>query len=133
MRRNLLPLLLFTFLLASCSTVLESTPDRPSPYAGDAVLFRADQSIVTGYNLLHEFVVWEKTYRTTINNKDVKHAADNVRLHAKDWITSAKRLREAYKLAPTEPNKTALTAVLDIIDAALTESLGYMTQYRKKA
>jgi len=97
------------------------------------VLFRADQAIGFSYKELRKFVVWEKTYRSTINNKDVKKAADNVRLHAKGWVNSAKQLREAYKLAPTEPNKTALNATLDIIDAALTETAGYMTQYRKKA
>lgn len=114
--------------MGCASSSLENTAQQPSPYAGDATLFRADQAVTTGYNLLHEFVIWEKKFRPAINNKDVKHAADNVRAHAKEWIQSAQRLRDAYKKDPNEANKTALNTSLDIISQALQEANTYMTQ-----
>src|SRR5258705_9174123 len=89
-------------------TTLESTADNPSPYLGDAVLFRAEQSVTTGYHLLDEFVLWEKKFRPLIKNTNVKHAADNVRKNAKRWIKSAENFRDAYKKNPTDANKTTL-------------------------
>ena len=123
-------LLLLALSLSGCATRLENSPDRPSPYLGDATLYRADQTILSSYGLLREFVRWEKNFRPLINDLKVKHAADNVRRHGKQWIASAQRMRDAYAFNPPDAlAQDALTAALDVLNQALAESLGYMQQY----
>lgn len=127
-----LPVLFLLLALAGCATHLENTPDRPSPYMGDAFLYRADQTILTSYGLLHEFVLWEKNFRPLINDLHVKHFADNVRLHSKQWIATAQRMRAAYAFNPKDAvAQDALTAALNVIDQALIESAAYMQHYTK--
>lgn len=116
-------------LIGSGCKGLENTADRPSPYNGDEVLYRAELITTTSYDSMRDFVTWEKQWRPIINNRDVKHAADTVRAHGKEWISTAKRLRDSYKISPTQANKDALNASLDVISQALAEALGYMSKY----
>ncbi len=133
MKTNQSFILFALLLVAGCATRLENTPERPSPYNGDKVLFRADQTILTSYKLLNDFVTWEKNFRPLINDVKVKHAADRVRLHAKDWIASVIRCRDAYRLNPQEGvNQDKLYAALNVIDQALVEALNYMAAFTKK-
>lgn len=129
MRAFNLPILIAILALSMGCGSLENTASRPSPYAGNTALYDVDLAIVTNQKLLDTFVSWERDNRKLINNLDVKHVADNVRAHAKEWFGSATRLRKAYQLDPSRTNKDALNAALDVITQALAESLGYMTKY----
>jgi len=128
MRALNLPILIVLIALTACGT-LENTATRPSPYAANPELYKVDLAIITNQKLLDTFVSWEKANRILINNLDVKHAADKVRADVKLWFGSATRLRNAYMQNPTQKNKDALSAALNVITQALAESLGYMTKY----
>lgn len=128
MRALNLPILVVLIALTACGT-LENTATRPSPYAANPELYKVDLAIITNQKLLDTFVSWEKANRILINNLDVKHAADKVRADAKLWFGSATRMRNAYMQNPTQKNKDALSAALNVITQALAESLGYMTKY----
>lgn len=123
-----LPALLLLVLLTSCATRLENTTLKPSPYGGDAYLYRADQIIVLSYSELDEFVKWEKNFRALINNPKVKAHADYVRANARKWVTSAIALREAYSKIPDANVQDELQAILNTITEAINQSLTYMAQ-----
>ena len=126
--------------LTSCGTLSKGTPDNPSPYLGEKglttdptvakLLFEADQSIVTGYDLFKVFLSWERNNRSALSAfSEIKQAADNIRRHAEEWIDSATRLREAYAASPTPANRTALSDALRVIGQALTEATAQLTKY----
>ena len=123
-----LPIVLLLALLTGCATRLENTTLKPSPYGGDAYLYRADQIIVLSYSELDEFVKWEKNFRPLINNPKVKTHADYVRANAKKWVSSAIALREAYSKTPDANVQDELQAILDVITTAINQSLTYMAQ-----
>lgn len=99
-------------------------------YNGDAFLFQVEQTTVTGYALLHDFVTWEKANQTLLSATPGIHAAaDNVRKHAKEWFATLNRLHDAYTANPTAENKAALQKALDVINQAVQEALGYFAKY----
>lgn len=107
---------------AGCGTL-----DPAGPYKGDEVLYKADMTITTAYDALHGFVSWEYQNRAALASKpEIKKAADNVRVNARQWIDSAIALREAYAANPTNENRDALQKTLGIIRAALNEAVKYM-------
>jgi hypothetical protein len=127
-------------LLAGCGTLSKGTPDKPSPYLGAQglsadpavakLLFEADQSIVTGYELLRVFVTWERNNRAALASfPQIKTSADNVRRHAEEWIDTATRLREAYAASPTPDNRSALADALRVIRQALIEATTQLSTY----
>lgn len=125
-----LPIILLLALLSGCATRLENTILKPSPYGGDAFLYRADQIIVLSYSELDEFVKWEKNFRPLINDPKVKAAADNVRTNARQWVSSAIALREAYAKVPDANVQDDLYKILDIITEAINQSFVYMAQHK---
>lgn len=130
MKSLLLVCLLF---VSGCAATLENTPDRPSPYAGDMLLFRADSTIKTSYDTMHSFVTWEKNFRPIINDLAVKHSADNVRTNGERWVASAINCRTAYKANPKDAlAQDELTAILKVINQALAEALSYQLKYTKQ-
>ena len=96
-------------------------------YQGQVGAYNADTTINTAYALMDNFLKWEYENRQVFaGTPEVKKFADNIRANGRQWISSAIALNEAYKLDPTEENRSALDAALDIIDAALTEATKYM-------
>lgn len=103
--------------------------EKGGVYSEDKVLYNAELSVVTAYELLHAFVTWEKDNRQALAAQpEIRKAADNIRAHSKEWFDSAHRLRDAYAANPTDENRNNLTAALGIIRAALTEASGYMVK-----
>ena len=126
--------------ITSCGTLSKGTPDNPSPYLGDKglttdptaakLLFEADQSIVTGYDLFKVFLSWERNNRAALAAiPEIRQAADNIRRHAEEWTDAATRLREAYAASPTPDNRTALNDALRVIRQALAEATAHLTKY----
>ena len=96
-------------------------------YQGQVGAYSADSTINTAYALMDNFLKWEFENRQVFaGTPEVKQFADNIRANGRQWISTAITLNEAYKLDPTEENRSALDAALDIIDAALTEATKYM-------
>lgn len=121
---------LFTFVLGLFVVIFApgcSTLAPEGPYAGDEILYSADQTIVTSYDLLHTFVKWEYENRAALASKpEIKRAADHVRANAQQWIASAIALREAYAISPSVENRRSLQGALGVLRAALTETVRYM-------
>lgn len=113
------------FLAQGCA---EMAPD--GVYKGDALLYRADSIIPMSYTLLHTYVQWEYTNREMLKGTpQIKASADYVRLNAKNWITSAMVMREAYALVKSDENANKLQASLAILSSALNEATKYMTAH----
>jgi hypothetical protein len=102
-------------------------------YAGDRVLYEADSTVVSAYEIFKEFVGWEKTNRDDLwkLSPDIKHAADNIRTNGPQWIDSAIRMREVYKSKPGPDTRTALTAALGVLQQGVIEAVKYSVQYNK--
>ena len=123
-------------LATGCVHLAPGTPEKPSPYitaagqAPDTLLFDADQSITTGYDLLHVFVTWEFKNRAQLASvPEIRKAADRVRAHAAEWIDSASALRDAYAASPTPDNRSALADGLRVLRQAIAETTTYLTRY----
>lgn len=116
----LVPLLLMV-LFSACGTL------APNGAYTSKVLYDADVSITTSYNVLHTFVTWERDNRAALAKlPQVTQAADNVRANARAWLSSAIALRETYAANPTKNGEQALTAALAILRAATTEAAKYL-------
>lgn len=101
--------------------------DPAGVYQGSIAAYNADTTINTAYALMDNFLKWEFENRQVFaGTPEVKKFADNIRANGRQWISTAITLNEAYKLDPTEENRSALDTALDIIDAALTEATKYM-------
>ena len=104
--------------------------DPSGPYAGDKLLYTADDTITTGKDLLDLFLGWEKRSRTTLAGvPEVRRTADHIRANGKQWFATAIRLRETYNSAKTDANASALREALKVIQVALMESSAYLTKY----
>jgi len=125
--RYLLSLVILATALAFSPGCNHTQLDPAGVYQGNVGAFNADSTINTAYALMDNFLKWEFENRQVFaGNPEVKKFADHIRANGRQWISSAIALNEAYKLDPTEGNRNALDASLDIIDAALTEATKYM-------
>lgn len=105
-------------LLNGCRTL---EPD--GPYRGDAILFTADQTIVTSTDILTRFVKWEKDNRAALSVwPEVRKVADDVRRSAPSAIKSAIAVREAYAAAPDETSRKALETALRTLREILNQA-----------
>lgn len=115
-------------LIAGC--VSSSRLDPEGPYKGDAILYNADRTIASAYDLMHSFVKWEYENRASLGPQ-VKASADHVRRNAESWIGSAVSTRDIYALAPTAANRNSLESNLRMLRMALSEVTQYLTDTRK--
>jgi len=103
--------------------------DPAGPYHGAKLAYDADTAIVTGYDVLHEFVKWEADNRPALARVPaIKLAADHVRTHAPEWIATAIAAREAYSRTPTADTRDQLTRALAVLRAGLVEAVKYLNQ-----
>lgn len=120
-------------LVAASLPFIPSCAHKLAPtgvYAGDKVLFEADQTLTTGYDLLDAFVKWEKDFRPMLQGTpEIKQAADKIRRNAPDWFRTGFKLRDAYAANPGESNRTAVATSISVIRAALAESAFYLAKY----
>lgn len=114
----LLPFVLLT--LVACGTL------APGGAYKDKVLYSADLTIATSYDLVHSFVTWEYNNRPSLKAMpQVTAAADNIRANARQWFGSAIALRDAYAANPTSDTLSKLNAALEILRTAMNEAVKY--------
>jgi hypothetical protein len=91
------------------------------------VLFEADKLVGTSYNAMKDFSDWEAENRAALwsVSHEVKHTADEVRKHGKDWISSLIVTRDAYHDNPTLATRSSLQTSMAVIAAALGEARKY--------
>ena len=119
--KNILLLSLIA-VLAGCGSL-----NTAGVYKGDKVLYTADLSITTSYDVIHGFVSWEYNNRVALaSTPEIKAAADNMRKNAKSWIASAIACRDAYAAAPTDANNAALQKAIVVLQTAVAEATKYM-------
>lgn len=98
-------------------------------YHGDSVLYHAELSTRTSYDLLHVFVQWELDNRAALAKwPEITKAADHIRLNAKQWFATANNLHDAYAADPSQDNRDKLQTALAVLQTALLEANGYMLQ-----
>lgn len=114
--------LLLLALFAGCAHNL----DTSGVYAGDQTLYTTDLTIGTSYDIFHTFVTFEATNRASLPVA-VSKAADNIRVNAPKWTATAVRLRQAYVVNPTPESRKSLSEAIAIIQAAITEAVGYLS------
>ena len=109
--------------LAACGTL------APGGAYKDKVLYNADLTITTSYDVLHTFVIWEQNNRPVLHAfPEVTKAADYVRANARQWLSSAIALRETYAANPTSENLAGLNKALNVLRTAMTEATKYLIQ-----
>lgn len=127
MKRKLISLIGIAILLAGCGTLSPT-----GPYKGDKILYSADLSITTAYDVMHSFVTWEMQNRVALTGiPEIKVTADNIRKNAKQWIRSAISARDAYAGSPTEINRSSLQKALDVLATAVGQASLYFNQVTK--
>lgn len=105
----------------------KKTLDPAGVYKGDAVLYQADLTIVTAYDVLHGFVLWEYNNHALLGGTpEVTAAANNIRANAAKWLASASACREAYAANPTSQTRSALTSALLVLQTAMNEAIKYL-------
>lgn len=98
-------------------------------YNGDKVLFEAETTIVTSYDLVNTFLKWEQENRAVLQTwPEIKKYADKLRTDYPHWHRTAVVIRDAYALAPNETQAAHLQKSLVLLRAALTEASGYMAR-----
>jgi hypothetical protein len=123
MKRLIFILLLPAVLLGGCVGHL----DPAGLYHGDQNLYVAHQTITTSYTVLDAFLKFELANRNTLKaTPEVTRLADDIRLHAKGWWTSAEALTDAYAANPTPDNAVSLNKAIAVIQTALDQATKYL-------
>src|SRR5678816_3871730 len=80
---NMFALLLLSASLVACQHKLDPT----GPYAGDAILYQADEAIGEAHDILQKFIDWEAQYRSTLSAyPEIRQAADTVFTKGPAWF-----------------------------------------------
>lgn len=107
-----LPSLLLVLVLASVITGCGSL-DPTGPYKGNKVLYSADLTIATAYDVIDGFLIWENANRgTAACPRSVTAAADDLRGKAPAAFAEALAARDAYANASTSANASKLQTTL---------------------
>jgi hypothetical protein len=109
-----LPLLLAT----GCRSL-----DPVGPYGGDQVLYSADLTISTSYDVIHTFVLWEHQNREALKTApQIKEYADYMRSNYPTYHRAAMSARMVYANSKTKANQTALALTLDVLREAVRQA-----------
>lgn len=101
--------------------------DKAGVYAGDQVLYQAELTTKTSYDVIHTYVAWEESNRALLTKwPAIKESADHMRAGAKQWFATAHALHDAYAANPSDANKAALDRSINVLTTALNEAVKYM-------
>lgn len=113
-----------SFGLLGCRSL---APD--GAYQGDQVLYQAETTIVTSYQLVDTFLKWERANEKLLAQwPEIHRAAAKLRTEYPQWYRTANALRDAYAANPDPATRDKLQTTLALLRTALTEAAGYMTQ-----
>lgn len=111
--------------IAGCATI-----------TGDPVVVTAERTISESVDVFDTFVHVERDNEAYLLkvNPEIHKQAENVRKHAlTEWIPSARRAKDAYKLNRTAANKASLQTWTAFLTTTLTEVQTYISQTNKPA
>lgn len=106
----------------SCGTL-----DPAGAYKSDKVLYDADAVIVSSYDVIRSFVVFDAQQGANAA-PNMRMAANRIRLTAPQAFQSAIAVRDAYAAAPNSSNSTALAKALAVLRAASIEATRWLVQ-----
>ena len=114
----------FLGLSTGCGTL-----DKTGPYAGDQVLYVADQTDVVAYKTLHAFVQFEYDNRAALaGHPEIKKAADEIRAHAPDIFAKYDQARKVYTNVRSPETQAVLAAIADQLKAEVTKATAFLFQ-----
>lgn len=92
-------------------------------YNGDQVLYNADLTIATSYDVVHSFVLWEYQNRAALSGApQIKEYANSLRAQYPTWHKAALAARSAYAISKSSANSTALQQALDVLREAIRQA-----------
>lgn len=120
MKKLLLPLPLL-ILLVSCNTVAPGS---------DPVVVDAEKTTSIAVESLNTFFKLEASNHTLVKEKLPKVAdwTNSARVHAPDWIATARNTTKAYKANRTSANKASLQTALAVLTEAIKQVQTYTSQ-----
>jgi hypothetical protein len=117
-----LPLLALLVLLAGCAKL-----DPSGPYHGDRVLYNADNAIVTANAVFVSFMKWEYDNRETLAKwPEIRKTADRVRANNRDWLETAIKARNNYKVIRNTTTENALTDAVKVLTDTIIDAQKYL-------
>jgi len=115
-------------LAAGCQTNLE-----PGGAYTDKVVFRADQTINSSYDILRVYLKWEMNNREALKSvPEITASADYIRSNMRLWFNTATSLVDAYKVAPSVTGKEELDKAISIIQTAVAEAATWMVKIQQQ-
>ncbi len=106
-------------VVTGCATVA-----KDGAYRGDKVLLNADSSMVASFSVIESFLRYEQQNRATLPVRTTE-VADYFRANARKWRDSYFAVRDAYAIAPTPDNRSAMEKALALITAGATQAQLY--------
>jgi hypothetical protein len=105
-------------MLCGCGTL-----DPAGAYKGDKVLYDADTTIASSYEVINSFLLWEHNNRVALGSMpEVTAYADTLRKQSPRWFNSAIVLRDTYANVPNDGTRDALTSAIAVLRQAMGEA-----------
>jgi hypothetical protein len=87
----------------------------------DPVVVRAEQTTQISFEVLNQFVTWERANEVLVG-PDVNRFANEIRLHAPVWFTRVRELTKVYKANRSPENKASLLTAIAVIETAMAQA-----------
>lgn len=91
----------------------------------DPVVVRAEQTTILAFDVLNNFVAWERANELLVG-RDVHQFADGVRRQAPGAFTSARAITAIYKANRTPENKANLLTAVAVLEGLMAEAQKYI-------
>lgn len=110
--------------LSGCGTL-----DKSGAYNGDKILYVADQTDVTAYNVIHQFVLFEYENRALLaSHPEIKSAADEIRKNAPDWFAKYDQARSLYVTVNTPDNLARFQVAIQVLKDGVAKATDFLFQ-----
>ena len=97
----------------------------------DPVAVNAEKTTQVAYDVFNTFVHLEYDHKSDFAQigKGPHQIANQIRLHGRDWLKTARALTNTYEANRTPENKANLLTSIAVIQSAMTEAQKYIAQY----
>lgn len=92
----------------------------------DPVVVHAERTQTYALETFDTFLAWERENRLLLHNPEVKAAADNIRVHYREWDDNLSSAIKAYKVTRSKENADKLDIALAVVSNALEIARRYL-------